>query len=65
MVIHTTPRYLDLEELHKIDKAVAYAVGYGSTKPLQLRIDEEGCGAVFAAITEIADSEKGTRYESK
>ena len=40
----------DLAALHKIGKRELYAKLYGSIKPLQQRIDEEGCGAVFAAV---------------
>ena len=31
------------------DKGLAYAGMYGSYRVIQQRIDEEGCGAVFAA----------------
>lgn len=35
--------------LREIDKGVSFAIGYGLDEPLQERIDEEGCGAVFCA----------------
>lgn len=35
--------------LHNIDKSILYALCWSSTRPIQERIDEEGCGAVMAA----------------
>lgn len=35
--------------LHAIDKKLAYAYAYGGFRYFQARVDEEGCGAVYAA----------------
>lgn len=42
---------LDPHILHKQDKKLLYAMAYSGYKQLQTRIDEEGCGVVFAALT--------------
>jgi hypothetical protein len=39
------------EKLYTLDRELAFAWAYGGRKLLQTRIDEEGCGAFFAAIT--------------
>jgi hypothetical protein len=36
--------------LRWLDKRAYYAMMYGSDKPAQERIDEEGCGAVVCAV---------------
>jgi hypothetical protein len=41
---------INIYALHKIDKPLLYAYLYGSRKGLIERIDEEGCGAVFAEL---------------
>lgn len=42
-------------KLHKIDKALLYDAFHYSSKVLQERIDEEGCGAVFCAARLLED----------
>lgn len=41
--------------LHAIDKQLAYLFAYGAVDAVQTRIDEEGCGAVFAAAKDWPD----------
>lgn len=36
--------------LHNVATHELYAMMYGSVKPMQARIDEDGSGAVFAAL---------------
>lgn len=46
---HVLDTALNLLMLHALDKQLAYLFAYGAFEAVQTRIDEEGCGAVFAA----------------
>lgn len=39
---------IDLFKLHEINRSLAFMLAYGAS--VQRFVDEEGCGAVFAAI---------------
>lgn len=50
-----TLKVLNVRKLHEIDRPIALALCYGASvhnSGLLERIDEEGCGAVFAAACE-------------
>lgn len=42
--------WFDFDTLKSLDKAMLYASIYSGAKPVQQRIDEEGCGAIFGAL---------------
>lgn len=42
--------FIDPAKLHAISKVTLYSAMYSNEKLLQEKIDEEGCGAVFAEL---------------
>ena len=43
-------RFFNVNLLHKVAKRELYAASYGNETLLRDRVDEEGCGAVFAQL---------------